>query len=297
MSFRDKSILLLISIFFLLPLISCGNKKVEAVSDNDDVLITVNDSSLRISDVERLIPSGLTGEDSVALFNRIVEQWVLDRALSDYAEKNISDMASIDRMVEEYRNSLIVARYLQRMTENASKDVPDERIKAFYEAHRDSMKLEQPLVKGVFLKVADNDESLPNLRKWMTSFNNEALDNIEKSGLRKALQYKYFNDAWVEWSAIAEQIPYRFSDADTFLKGNKNFETDHDGAVYMLHISDYVPTGSEMPYEFAALRIAEIIRSTEMSNYRDRLIRDILKRQMEEGIVKPGIYNPVAEGI
>lgn len=273
---------------------SCGKGKPEVNQETDDVLVTFADSSLRVSDVLLRIPSGLSADDSTALFDKIVDQWVLEMVLTDYAEKNISDMSKIDKMVEEYRNNLIVTHYLQSMSESAAKEIPEDRIKKYYEINGDSMILEQPLVKGIFIKVSENDESLPNLRKWFASFNDEALDKIEKSGLRRALQYKYFKDEWIEWNMIADQIPYRFFDADAFLRSTKNFETDDEfGSVYLLHISEFIPQGEKMPYEYARIKIADILQSSEVSLYRKNLINDIYNRRIKEGLLKPGLYDPV----
>lgn len=285
----------ILSVLFtvLLPIISSCGKKPAVSQENEDVLVTVGDSSLTVTEVVRRIPAGLSVEDSTSLFDRIVEEWVRDLVLADYAENNIPDIQRIDRMVEAYRNNLIVNQYLQSMSEGAKTEISEERIRRFYDANHESMVLEQPLVKGVFLKVAETDESLPGLRRWFAQFNDNAIDYIEKSGLRQALQYKYFKDEWIEWGAIAEQIPYRFFDADAFLRSTKNFETTDAGSVYLLRISDFVPSGSEMPYEFARLKIAEIIESSDVASYRKRLISDIYRRQINDGILKPGKYDPL----
>ena len=276
----------------ILTTVSCG-KKTEEIAANTDVLVSVGDSTLMVSDVVRRIPAGLTAEDSINLFNRIVEDWVRDLVLADYAEKNITDMERIERMVESYRNNLIINEYIESMSESQRHDVSEDRIQRFYDASRESMVLEQPIVKGVLLKVAETDESLPNLRKWLVNLSDADLDKIEKDGLRRALMYKYFKDEWVEWDAIADRIPYRFYDADAFLRSTNNFETSDAGSVYLFRITDFVPSGEEMPYDFARVKIAYILRKSEVGAYRKKLVNDIYKRKIKEGVLKPGIYNPV----
>lgn len=274
-------------------LMSCGQQHA-ASQGNSEILVTVGDSSLTVSDVVRRIPSGLSEEDSLHLFGRIVDEWVRDLILSDYAEKNISDMEKIDRMVEAYRNDLIVNSYLQSMSEGARKEIPESRIRDYFEANRHNMLLDQPLVKGIFLKVAESNENLPSLRRWFQQFDERSIDEIEKSGLRRALQYKYFKDEWVEWNGISEQIPYRFFDADAFLRSTKFFETADNGSVYLLRISDYVPSESEMPYEFAKNKISDMLQALDVDKYRRNLVSDIYRRMIGEGVLKPGLYDPVS---
>ncbi|MDE6392229.1 MAG: peptidyl-prolyl cis-trans isomerase [Muribaculaceae bacterium] len=276
----------------LVQLLSCRSQSADA-QQSDDVLVSVGDSTLTVSEVLRRIPAGLNPADSANMFERIVGDWVRDLVLIDVAEKNIPDMDRIDRMVEAYRNGLIVSQYLSTVSERAADDVPESRIKRYYETHRDGLVLDQPLVKGVFVKVAANDETLDNLRKWMSRLTDEDVDNIEKYGLRQATRYEYFRDEWHEWSVIAEQIPYRFFDADAFVSSSADFETEADGSVYILHISDYIPSGKEMPYEFARLKIREILRATDVASHRDRLMEDIYRERIRSGALRPGLYDPV----
>lgn len=288
-----RHILICLIAFSTVSLLSCGHKKVENQQD-EDILVSIGDSTLRLSEVVSVIPRGLDVADSVNMFHEIVDKWVENLILADYAEKNIPDLDKIDRMVEDYRNSLIVHRYLQTMTENAASGIPESRIKEYYDAHHSEMILEQPIVKGAFLKVAENDESLDKLRKWMAQFTEQSVDNIEKSGLRQASQYEYFRDEWHEWSAISEQIPYRFFDADAFVSSTKNFETSDAGLVYLLHISEFVPSGKEMPYEFARLKISEILRNSDIGEHRESLIHDIYKDRIRSGVLRPGLYDPLS---
>ena len=270
---------------------SCKSKEA-STGEKSSVLVSVGDSSLTMEAVLREIPSGLDPADSVRMFHRIVDSWVRELVLLDQARRNITDMERIDRLVEAYRNSLIVNQYIESMGEQGAADVDEDRIRKYYEQYRDRMTLEQPLVKGAFLKVAKSDPQLDDLRHWMSEFSDEAVDKIEKSGLRQASRYEYFRDEWHEFGVIAEQIPYRFTDADAFVKAHRNFETEESGSVYLLHISEYLPTGSEMPYDFAKLKIAEILRSENVNAYTDKLISDIYRQSVKEGILKPGLYDP-----
>lgn len=271
---------------------SCGSET-SGRQDVGDVLVAVGDSTLTMSDVLNQIPVGLNPVDSANMFIRIVGDWVRDLVLRDVAEKNIPDMERIERMTESYRNGLIVNQYLSTMSDHADDDISESRIKEYYEANHADMVLSQPLIKGAFIKVAENDESLDNLRRWMSQLNDEAVDNIEKHGLRQASIYEYFRDEWHEWNVVAEQIPYRFFDADAFVRSSDNFETSAEGSVYLLHISEYIPSGNEMPYEFARLKIREILRATDKASYIDRLILDIYKDRIKSGKLRPGLYDPL----
>lgn len=282
----------LLAAWMVVPVVSCGSQPAD-MQQSDDVLVSVGDSALTVAEVLRRMPAGLSPADSANMFERIVGHWVRDLVLLDVAEKNIPDPDRIERMVEAYRNGLIVDQYLSTVSEHAVDDVSEKRIKEYFDSHRGMLVLEQPLVRGVFVKVAENDETLDNLRRWMSRLSDEDVDNIEKYGLRQASRYEYFRDEWHEWNVIAEQIPYRFFDADAFVSSSADFETSADGSVYLLHISDYITSGNEMPYEFARLKIREILRAADVASHRDRLMDDIYRDRIRSGELRPGLYDPV----
>lgn len=279
----------------MLAVISVGCRREETGSaDNGGVLVQVGDSSLTMQDVLLRIPPALSPEDSTEMFHRIVDTWVRRMVLNEVAEKNIPDLNVIEQMVEEYRADLIIQRYLANMEGAGANEVSDARVREYFEQHRSELVLDAPLVKGIFVKVPDNDSEAANLRKWMAKGDGESIDKIEKSGLRHALQYEYFIDHWVDWNSIAEQIPYRFFDADAFVETTRNFETSYGGSLYMLHISAYVPSGKEMPEDYAATKIRDMLRREDMVKYRENLIGSIYKNEMNKGLLKPGLYDPVA---
>lgn len=299
-SWMKLQVSILINIVLLMGTILTGlfSSCSSATEDNpldERVLVQVGDSVLTLESVLRKIPAGLMPEDSAQMFHQIVDSWVRDMVIADIAEKNVPNLDEIERMVDAYRNELIVSRYLSYMGDNSVDEIPEEKIKKYYEDNRGNMRLQQPLIKGALLKIDNNAENLDKLRGWMSKFTDESTDKIEKNGLKQASKYLYFRDEWQEWERVASQIPYRFEDADLFVKNHKNFETEANGSVYLLHISELIPSGEEMPYEYARIKIAEILRIAESENQKKNLINNIYKTKIQEGYLKPGIYNPLTK--
>lgn len=291
--YRTVARQLSLAVAVVLPALLACDRSHSPVEAEKDALVTVGDSTLRLSDVVRSIPVGLSPEDSLRMFHNIVNSWVDGLVLTNVAQRNIPDMQRIDRMVQEYRNNLIINEYMRLMSEQGVHDADEKTIKDYYLAHADEFVLDQPLVKGAFIRVDEADSQLSNLRRWLADFSDDSFDNIERSGLRHATAYEYFGDMWHEWSDVAEKIPYRFFDADAFVKSTKDFETTYDGSVYLLHISEFVPSGDIMPYEFARINIAEMMRVEDINASRTKLKADIYRRMIKDGMLKPGLYDPV----
>ena len=206
----------------MLAIATSGCRKNAARSEVSDVeVVAVGDTSLMLQTVLRQIPRGLEPADSMAMFRSIVETWLRRQVLTEFAERNIPDMEDVDRMVEQYRNDLILSKYLSMMDRTGDQDVSSRRIDRYLSQRRDSMILEEPVVKGIFVKVPEDDSNLAAIREWMKTPGDHSLDRMEKKGLRGATQYEYFLDRWHDWHEVADLVPYRFFDADAFLQDNK----------------------------------------------------------------------------
>lgn len=292
---RLRCILACVAAFALL-LVACGREgetRVSANGDDDFVLLSVGDSSLKLSDVVRRIPQGITATDSAEMFSSIVDSWVQDMLLTEVAAENVPDMERIDRMVADYRNRLIMMEYRKRMKESAGGAPSDEEIRRYYEAHADDMRLEHPVVKGIYIKVPSNAERLESVRQWVFSASRASIDKLEKYGLKGAMQYDWFADRWVDWEVIADQIPYRFYDADAFVESTTNFETEYNGSIYLLHISEYLKSGDVMPYSFAAEIIRERLTQQSRGDSDKKLMQSLFRNALSNGKLQAPGYDPV----
>lgn len=269
----------------------CARKPMDSETEGN-ILVSVGDSSLFLEDVERQIPAGLPPEDSVEMLHRIIDNWIETRVLEEVARENVIDLKRIDRLTQNYRNRLIVDEYLRKMGENAPSDVKHSDVENYYRQYGDSMRLDQPLLKGIYLRTSERDPQLDNIRRWLSSGSEYEIDELEKKGLREATGYEYFTDRWVAWEDVARQIPVRVTDADNFLKENRDFEITRGGSVYMLHVADFIPSGEVMPKEFAMAQISEILADRRVGAYRKNLKNSIYRKALREGRLKKGSYDP-----
>lgn len=258
-----------------------------------DVLMRMDDSVLTVQDVVARIPVGLSLSDSLSLFNKIADNWISGMVLSDMASSKLPDIDLIERKVEAYRNRLIVAEYMRRMREGRQFKVSQDSIRAFYDSHRSEMIAENPLVKGIYIKVPSSSSGIEEIRECIFEAGESGIDRLEKNWIGEAIQYDCFLDRWVDWSLIVDQIPYRFYDPEAFLSSTRNFETSDDGQTYLLHISDYMPSGSELPYEFASRHISAILEQSKIADFEQALIRSLVKKAINEQRLQTVGYDPI----
>lgn len=271
-----------LSVLMNAVLTACGDAVVEGTP-----VARVGDSILTLEKVAAGIPRGLSPEDSSRFSKAFIENWIDTRLIHSMARDEI-DMKEIDRLTKEYRDELIVNAYRRRMVENEGSPVlPQDSVVAFYNAHKDEFKLTRPLVRGIYLKIAERAPELATLRKLYRSTDDESMDRLEKVAFNSAVHYDAFRDRWVDWEQIELHVPYDFGPRpELFPAKGRLLDFTSGEWTYLLNITDCLPAGAQMPMEFAE----PIIRERLLIELRRRLdlemMQDIRKRAADEGLLE-----------
>jgi hypothetical protein len=249
-----------------------------------EVLAKVKDRTLIRADVIRVIPKGVSSTDSMLIAENFIKKWIKDALVYEVALRNLTDEeAEIDRLVDEYRYSLLRYRYQERLIkEKLSADIRvTDRIN-YYEENQKKFVLDKGLIKGLFLKIPIDAPGLSDVRTWYKSSSVESLEKIEKYSIQNAIFYDYFYDKWVDFDDVISNIPIHISNTNNFLKNNKTLELSDSSYCYLLNIKEYIPIGSIAPYDYAEPQIIEMLinqRKMEfLRSFEDELYEDAIKR-------------------
>lgn len=256
--------------------------------DKDPNLIArVGKQRLMRDELDKALAHGLSPQDSVKLARSYIRTWIDARIMGEVAARNIPDMTEIDRMVNEYRNELISWEYRRLMfMQHVDSDFPPDSIAAYYEAHLAEFVLERPLVKGVYVKIADGSPSLSRVKKLYKSTRDADIDRLEKQDLQGVIHYDYFRNRWVDWEQIETRVPIDFgASPDAFLAANKTVETSVNGYTHLLEITEYLKTGATMPLEYAEERIKRDLFNRHRREYDNRLRVDLYNRGLSDGTI------------
>ncbi len=277
-------------IFFLTLCIFVFTKctRPEAIQSSGRILVKVKNKTLTKEEIESLMPDNISPSDSMIMLESIVKKWAVDLLMDDLAYKNIAgDKAEIDKLVDEYRRSLMRHHYQERVVaEKISTVISRSEQKAYYEKYKQQFVLNENLIKGLLLKIPVGAPGLNNVRKWYTSNSTEALEQIEKYSLQNAITYDYFYDRWVNFDEVLIKIPQRMSDPTLFLKRRNSLETSDSTHVYFLNISNKLLAGSLAPFDYAAEQIKTILLNKRKIEYLKKFEDNLYRKAVEDGIVK-----------
>ena len=123
---------------FLAFVVLLGACKGSQPADTTDVLVSVKGRTLNRSEVNKLIPRGISSADSLLLAESFTKKWVKDVLVYDVALRNLGDeKEEVDKLVEEYRRSLVRYRYQERLVEEKLKtDIRESDKLNYYEENQ-----------------------------------------------------------------------------------------------------------------------------------------------------------------
>ena len=104
-----KNVFFLSLLLFLV--VSCANEK----EVKEDILVSVGGEQLSRKEVVDNIEKKLQPTDSIKQADAYVRNWIENRLLKQVALRNIPDMSAIDRLVDEYRTTLIIYEYRRQL--------------------------------------------------------------------------------------------------------------------------------------------------------------------------------------
>lgn len=286
-----KKILICLHLFFMVFVaFSCSGSGAADADRALNPIVTVGDKTLYQADLDEVIPIGLSAEDSTAAVKSYIDMWVNDQLIYNKALQNIINKKDIDELVESYKKSLITSSYQEQLLkEYFSKSVSENELKAYYEQNKDKFKLEDNIIKGLYLKIPVNSKQLANFQKWYKQGNDAAIENIEKNTLQNAVAYEYFYDKWVGLVDVLENMPPAVTDEKIFLQRNKNLELRDSSFVYLLNIKEYELAGSEAPYDYVKGQLSEMYMEQKKADYLQQVKKDLYDKAVSDEEIK--FYN------
>jgi len=245
-------------------------------------LLEVEGKFLYLDQLEGVIPSGINAADSIQLADSYIKKWVTDILLYENAKRNVTDKVEIEKLLEDYKKSLIIHQYQQNLIQQRLRLQPsEEEMLAFYQKSGGQLLLKENLIKGMLLVLPTGAPKVTDVRKWVQQGDVKSLELIEKYSLQHGLSYDYFADRWIPVNEILKKIPIQQESLNHALGTNKFFETNDSLKRYMLKIDSVKRIGEVEPFETGKDKIAYLIMSklkTEfITNFEDELYNDAVQ--------------------
>ena len=272
------------AILIVLPsLSSC--RAISSFLKGGDVVAEVGSEKLYRSELNAVIPKGISQEDSTYLARQYINTWATELVYLGIAEQQLSKTEKdVTKELEDYRKSLLKYRYEQLyVNERLDTAVSDMLVEEYYNAHQDKFVLSRPLVKARFLSIADESPAKEQIRKRMSS--DEVEDLVEADSLAYSSAYKFttWSDEWIDVTVLAREFPMDYESMLSQVKKQWLEKVDTLGVARLAFIKDVMKKGEVAPIEYSTPAIKDIIISARKQALISSLEQDLLNDARENG--------------
>jgi hypothetical protein len=244
--------------------------------DTQEAIASVYDYSLYPSDLEGIIPAGVSGPDSINIVKNYIDSWTRRKAMLHSAEKELSDeKKDVSKELDEYRNSLITYAYESDLVrKNLDTVVSDEEVLSFYKSHPENFELKDNIIRVLYLKLSKKSPKLDKVRQWYVSDSKKDRALLEDYCHQYALNYFLDDSTWLLFDDLLKEIPIRTYDQEQFLQNNRNIEIEDSSLIYLVNIRGFMIKNSMSPLSFERKNIVAMI-----VNHRKRQLIEERERQ------------------
>ncbi len=267
----------------LSAMVSC--RAISSFLHNGDAVAEVGSEKLYRSELNILIPKGISKEDSVRLARQYINSWALDQIFLNVAEEQLSkEEQDVSKELEDYRKSLLKYKYEQLyVNERLDTAVSDEMVEKYYEANKEKFTLQRPVVKARYLRIANDSPTLAKIRKKMSSDEVQDLVDADSLAYSSALKFLTWGNSWVDITTLAKEFPMDHVSLTMSVRNNWVENVDTTGVLSLAYISEMISEGNVAPIEYCTPTIKDMIISSRKQALIISLERDLLNDARQTG--------------
>lgn len=274
----------LITIWTLLVLAACQFSLVA----EDPLVAQVFDKKLHRSEVDALIPESATPEDSVLIRNAYIERWIKKMVMMHEAEKNIPADLEIDRLVDDYKSSLIMHQYEKSIVETLLDTVIDDvELEAYYEENKSQYLLESVIIRCHMIKLPQevDEKVVKECEKLWKGDKEKDFEKLVNLCNQYASTYFLSDSIWYKLDLISQEMPAGAINENA-IRNNEVFQLTNDDYYYFLKILDIRDKKEIAPLTFIREQAAKVILHKRKIALLDELQEDLYDRASSRDNIK-----------
>jgi hypothetical protein len=286
--YSDLRIGVMISAVILsVSLVSCRRIKTSVVYERGKTpLVELNGSVLYEEELVNALPPGYSGQDSIDFAEKYIRNWVEDVMFYQNAIRNIPDTKDIDRLVENYRRSIIEHEYQRRLLDQKfSTQITDEEIEQFYNENSRLFEQNESLVKGLFLKIPAKAPELAKIRRLYVQTDDASFEEIEKYSIRNSARCEFFYENWRPLAEIEMLLPQSDIPLESMLEEKKSLEFKDEENIYLLNISELISKGGIEPLEYAHGKVRVLLTNNNEVEYMKKVREELYQSALEKNLI------------
>lgn len=267
-----------LSVLCCIGLAGCSSSKDEKPAA-DRLLAKVYNKSLYFSEIADMIPESVGPEDSAIVVSAYVQRWVRDQLLMYEAERNIPKDLNIDKLVRDYRASLVRFHFEQQIiTEKLDSLVQESEVRDFYEKNIEQFQLESTILKCLFLKLPLNAPQSEMNRYWYGKSPSD-FAKLKDFAREWAILSMLDKEKWYKLEELAALLPKGTLTPENVQSRREGSLSDGDHRYYY-RILETAQGKSPAPYDYAREQAMTIILHQRKQQLIEKWKKDLYEKEL-----------------
>ena len=233
-----------------LALLTCatGCDYFERAREGEVLLAEVGEQRLYNTDLAAKLVGPKNAADSLAQLRQLVDQWTRRAAMLDEAEGQLGGDVEIERLVADYRASLLLDRYQEQLYASVpALELDEAQVAQRYQEAGAATLAQVPLVRAILNKV---EQPIPDKeafeRAWYSQTGAEHQQAVEAFAKTHANLSLLDRERWYPEAELAALLPQ--ANASSIQPGTRVLT--QDGFAYYLRVIERVAAGQPAPLSY-----------------------------------------------
>ena len=262
-------------------LLSCNGRD----GGNDRVIARAYEHELHWSELRHMIPFDASPQDSAALAQRLIQNWVRQRAVLHQAENNLlpGDM-DFEAQLRDHRNSLVIYAFEQALVQQKLDTVvhPQE-MEEYHAAHGANFELRDPMLRVRWAKAREEDKRIAKrLQEDFMSGSTERMHELEMWMATRGLSFMDRSRGWITPQQLGLEMGIPPDEAPELTADTGRMVHREGPTLWFIEVLERLNAGDVAPLELVAGDIRAIIINQRKLQLLERMREDLYQQALEQ---------------
>ncbi len=248
-------------------------------TDTDDPIVArAYDQQLRWSDLRQMVPMEASPEDSAAMAQAFVNNWLHQQVEMHQAELNLAaSQKDFEAELRDYRNSLLLFAYEEALVrQRLDTVILNSELETYYQANNAIFDLKDDILRVRWFKVQDEDrKALKRLEDRFMSGNAEQMREVEIQLAEMGVTITDRSQMWTTLAELRNEVPVE----DLPVVGPEGRRTlvKNGSTTWFLDILELRPLHGAAPIELVRQEIRTTVLNQRKLQLIERMREDLFR--------------------
>ncbi|MEO1714948.1 MAG: hypothetical protein AAFU60_16575, partial [Bacteroidota bacterium] len=261
--------------------------KKEKSPEEENPIARAYNNYLYESDIRTFFGNQLNRPDSSMLVTAFIREWAKDQVIQRQAYDNIDADEEVLKLVQDYRASLIRAKYEEALLrKHLDTTITPELLSAYHEKFKEDFPLSQAAVKYYSIRIPQDHPEYNAIRKLLRLEQDSDLDQLVATCARNNFSFA-FEDQWFYFNQLAAKLPANALTKSAVLQGiNKVLTFRDQNFRYLVRINDARDQGEAIPLDLIGNNLTKVILKEKKIETLETVTEQIYKTELNKNKVE-----------